>query len=321
MADYQKVTGLSSVEVACRQPFDFELSLRAMRSFGLPARGGEAGRRADVRGIPADSPEESLEAEPRLRLGVKMGGVPTLLEIRRARSTGAVVAAEARPAPGSPGQLHDMAARVVNAHLDLRPFYESAVDHPVLGPLTRSLRGLKAFRPASLFDMLVIAVIEQQISLVAAHHIQERLVARFGSLVEGESVFPDAEVLAEASLEELSACGLSRRKAEYVRGMAQQVVDGRLDLAALEAVPDDEVRERIVALRGFGAWSADYILIRGLARPDAVPADDLAVRTVVGTMLGRGERLPAEEVRALLAPVAPYRGLAAFYLLVAQRLL
>ena len=82
---------------------------------------------------------------------------------------------------------------MVNAGLDLKPFYELAADHRVLGPLTRSLLRLKPFRPASLFDMLVTAVIEQQISLLAARQIRARLVHRFGSEVQGEPVFPGSE--------------------------------------------------------------------------------------------------------------------------------
>ena len=250
-----------------------------------------------------------------------MGGQPTLLEIRQIQVTPPVVKAEARPAPASPATLRAMAGRVVNADLDLEPFYGLAAGHPVLGPLTRSLYGIKPFRPASLFEMLVTAIIEQQISLVAAYRIRERLVARFGAEVEGEPVFPAPETLAVAPLDDLTACGLSRRKAEYAAGVAGQIVDGSLDLDRFENASSEEVKERIVAIRGFGAWSADYVLIRGLARPDAVPVDDLAVRTVIGRLLGDGSRPSPEETGALLAPLAPYRGLATFYLLVASRLM
>ena len=209
---------------------------------------------------------------------------------------------------------------MVNAGLDLKPFYEHAAAHRVLGPLTRSLRGLKPFRPASLFDMLVTAVIEQQISLAAARQIRARLISRFGDEVEGEPVFPAPETLAGAPLDELTECGLSHRKAEYVKGVSTEIVEGTLDLDELEKASSDEVRARIDALRGFGPWSAEYVLIRGLARADAVPVDDLGVRTVVGKLLGDGSRPTAAEAAALLAPLAPYRGLAAFYLLVAGRL-
>ncbi len=244
---------------------------------------------------------------------------PTLLEIRQVETCPPVVRAEARPAPASTEALHALTGRVVNAALDLSPFYELAAGHPALGPLTRSLHGLKPFRPAGLFDMLVTAVIEQQISLAAARQIRARLIRRFGTEVEGEPVFPETTTLAGASLDELTECGLSRRKAEYVAGVASEIVGGSLDLEELEQAGSDEVRARIVSLRGFGPWSAEYVLIRGLARTDAVPVDDLAIRTVIGKLFGDGGRPTSAEAAAFLAPLAPYRGLAAFYLLVADR--
>jgi DNA-3-methyladenine glycosylase II len=291
-----------------------------MRSFGRTA--------AELRAQPpltGDGPGSSAPGgEPPtaqvLREGVRMGGRPTLLEVLQIQLDPPVVRAEARPAPSSAAALTAMAGRVVNAGLDLTPFYTLAADHAVLGPLTRTLHGVKPFRPSGLFEMLVTAVIEQQISLVAARHIRERLVAHFGDEVEGEPVFPAPETLAAAPLEHLTACGLSRRKAEYTVGVAEHIVDGSLDLERLEEAPNEEVKERLVALRGFGNWSADYVLIRGLARPDAVPVDDLAVRTIIGKWLGDGSRPSPEQTAALLAPLAPYRGLAAFYLLLASRL-
>ena len=80
------------------------------------------------------------------------------------------------------------------------------------------------------------------------------------------------------------------------------------------------MRARISALRGFGRWSADYVLVRGLARVDTVPYDDLAIRRVVGQPLGDGHLLTPPEAEEVLAPFAPFRGLAIFYLLVGSRL-
>ena len=89
---------------------------------------------------------------------------------------------------------------------------------------------------------------------------------------------------------------------------------------ALKTLPDEEVRSRLVTLRGWGPWSANYFLVRGLARPDCVPTDDLAIRSVVGRYLGDGTRASAAQVEQLLAPFAPYRGMAAFYLEAHERL-
>ena len=309
-----------TVDIECRGPFNLDLSLKAMQSFGRTA--------AELRALPplagaagASAAAGEAPTAPVFRQGVRLAGRPTVLEVRQIQADPPVVRAEARPGPASSRVLAAMAGRVVNAGLDLVPFYGVAAAHPVFGPLIRSLYGAKPFRPSGLFEMLVTAIIEQQISLLAAHRIRERLVSRFGDEAEGEPVFPAPETLAAASLDDLTACGLSRRKAEYTVGVAGQIVDGSLDLERLEDAPNEEVKERLVALRGFGNWSADYVLIRGLARPDAVPVDDLAVRTIIGKWLGDGSRPSPEQTASLLAPLAPYRGLAAFYLLVASRLL
>ena len=167
--------------------------------------------------------------------------------------------------------------------------------------------------------MAPVAITEQQISLSAAHAIRARLVERFGTAVGTGWAFPDARALAGASEQQLRACGLSHQKARYTSPLAQDVVAGRIDLDAIAAMSEDEACEALVQIRGFGPWSAEYMLVRGMARTDRVPFDDLGVRDVVGRPLGDGERVSAAKARQLLAPFAPYRSLAAFYLLVADR--
>ena len=115
------------------------------------------------------------------------------------------------------------------------------------------------------------------------------------------------------------ACGLSQRKAEYVKGLADKVAGGLLDLDRLEAMADEEVRSLLLQVRGLGPWSAEYFLVRGLSRPDRVPADDLGIRRIVGRCLGRGQRLSPQGTMRKLSPFKPYRGLAAFYLLAHER--
>jgi DNA-3-methyladenine glycosylase II len=291
------------MEILCKPPFDLDLCVRVAEGF---ADGNIA--------------RERLEgaAPHSLRLGVWLDGRPALVEVSQETAGSDVVTARSEPA-AEPEVLRRLVQRVVNAQMDLGPFYSAVRTHPVLGPLAAKFRGLKPLRPASLFDMLVMAVTEQQISLAAARKIQSRLIERFGTKAQGLPVFPRAQEIADAPLEALTGCGLSGRKAEYLKGMAQEVVAGTLDLAALEAAPADGVRARIAALRGFGRWSADYILVRGLADVDAVPYDDLAVRRVMGQMLADGHLLTPAEAEELLAPLAPCRGLAVFYLLVGSR--
>jgi DNA-3-methyladenine glycosylase II len=279
-----------------QSPYDFTLTLRVINSYSRT--GGEE----------VDS----------LKIGARIGGSPVVITVKI--TEGGEIDIFSDPAHPA-AEIEEIARWVLLADLALQPFYALTERHPIFGGVVKDLAGLKPMRPASLLEMAVIVISEQQISITAAGAIRARLVARYGDLVEGVWVFPDAHKLAGATVEDLRACGYSQRKAEYILEFARQVDDGRLDLEALKDMPDEAVRSTLIALRGWGAWSANYFLVRGLARPDCLPSDDLAIRGVVGRYLGDGRRASVEQVEQLLAPFAPYRGMAAFYLEAHERLL
>jgi len=147
------------------------------------------------------------------------------------------------------------------------------------------------------------------VSLFAAGAIRNRMIEHFGRRVGIAWEFPRRERLAEASEAELFALGFTRRKAEYVLGLARS----ELDLYALAALPDDEVKARLVALRGLGEWTADWFLARHLARPHAWPWGDLALRKAVASLY-RGL-----DVREARERFHSFENLSAHYLLLAQR--
>ncbi len=266
----------------------------------------------------AFSPRDD-ETSDTLRFAARIAGTPAIIEVRQARLDPPLLRVVS-PQNVDGRALKELAAWIVLADLDLSPFYRIARRHPRLRPITRQLHGLKFIRPASLFEMAVIAVTEQQISLSAARSIRQRLVERFGRKIDGLWLFPGPGDLSGTSIDQLTLCGLSGKKAEYIRDLADKVSKGALDLNTLKSMNDDEARGFIGGLRGFGRWSADYILIRGLGRTDAVPSDDLGVRTVLGRYLGSGPRMTATEVEQALEPFRPYRGLATFYFLAHSRL-
>jgi DNA-3-methyladenine glycosylase II len=277
-------------------PHDFELCLRIARSF---------------------SPDLFQDFTV-LRSAVRIRGNPTVLELRQVHRDPPTLEIST-DLPDSASEVKRIAKWIVFADLDLRPFYQIAASHSVLGPITRELHGLKPMRPASLFEMLVIAITEQQISLAAAYRIRTRIIERYGDPVSGLWTFPTPRRLSESSVAHLMTCGLSQRKAEYVKGLAYRVANGLLHLDQLETMSDEDVRSLLLQERGLGPWSADYFLVRGLSRPDRVPADDLGVRSVVGRYLGRGQRLSPQGTMRKLSSFKPYRGLAAFYLLAYER--
>jgi DNA-3-methyladenine glycosylase II len=187
----------------------------------------------------------------------------------------------------------------------------------VLAPLVTRLRGFRPTLVLDPFEMLVTSVTAQQVSLRSAAAVRNRLIGRFGRRARCAWAFPVTGRLASASAEELTAIGFSRRKAEYVLELAR----AGLDHEELARLPDAEVKARLVALRGFGEWSADWYLARHLGRPRAWPAGDLGLRRAVEWYCAGGRPLTTPEVRALGARFAPFENLSAHYLLLALRLL
>jgi len=113
--------------------------------------------------------------------------------------------------------------------------------------------------------------------------------------------------------------GLSTRKAEYVRDIAKAVASGDIDLEGLRNARNAEkVIQELTSLRGVGRWTAELVMIRGMARFEAVPADDLGVRRSISRLFFKGRPATADMVRDLANGWGNWRGLAAFYVIVAD---
>jgi DNA-3-methyladenine glycosylase II len=163
------------------------------------------------------------------------------------------------------------------------------------------------------FSVLVYSIIGQQISGYAARAIAGRLTERFG----GRMPSP-AELLA-LDPSDLKSVGLSQRKVEYVRSLAEHIISGALQVDHLDKLSDDEVRAQITASRGLGRWTADMFLLINLERPDVLPIGDLGIRSAV-QRLYRLDHLPTPgEVETIGEKWRPNRSLASLYLWASTR--
>ena len=195
-----------------------------------------------------------------------------------------------------------MARALLGLAFELEPFYAWAADDDVLATHRPAARGLPPGAHAGPFEMLVGAITAQQVSLYSALAIRNRFVERFGVRAGEAWSSPARETVAAANEEELCSVGFSRRKAEYVVGLARS----ELDLDELAGLPDAEVKERLTAVRGVGEWTAEWFLARHLARPNAWPGGDLALRKAVAALYGG---LDVPEARPLPPLSEPHRPL------------
>jgi DNA-3-methyladenine glycosylase II len=153
------------------------------------------------------------------------------------------------------------------------------------------------------FPALVLTILEQKISLDSARAVFKRLLALAPSLTPRALLALDDAALRLA--------GFSRQKALYCKLAARSIVEGRLDLDALESLDDDAARAALVSLKGVGPWTAEVYLLRCLNRPDAWPSGDLALQIAAQEVKRLATRPISSELEALAEAWRPLRAVAA----------
>ena len=265
------------------EPYDFELSIERFRAFG-----------PDLANLWHD------------------GGLHRVVDGREVRIEAAPGGADVEPLDD---ETEPVARALLGADFDLDPFYAWARGDEVLRDLVPKLGGFRPPLAPDPYETLVTSVTAQQVSLFAAFAIRNRLIDRFGERAERAYSFPTRERLAKAKEEQLTELGFSRRKAEYVIGLARADVD----YSTLRDLPDEEVKATLVSLRGLGEWTADWFLARHLARPRAWPAGDLGLVKAVSAFYFDARKLSIAEVRGFGERLDPFQNLSAHYLLTGLR--
>ncbi|MEX2499762.1 MAG: DNA-3-methyladenine glycosylase 2 family protein [Wenzhouxiangellaceae bacterium] len=157
------------------------------------------------------------------------------------------------------------------------------------------------------YEHLMRIIAGQQLSVKAAATIFSRVEQAMAGEFRPERFL-------ERSDEEWRAAGFSRQKIGYARGLSEAVREGRLDPAALAELPDEEVIEKITALKGFGRWSAEMFLLFSLGRPDVWPVDDLGIQAGLHKLKNMRARPNREKTERIARPWRPWRGAAAVFI-------
>jgi DNA-3-methyladenine glycosylase II len=214
--------------------------------------------------------------------------------------------------------LREKVRAMLNVNLDLAAFTAFARQDAKLWPVVEPIAGLGLFATESVFEALVLTIIEQQISLTAAQRAERWLIGWGGDSIDydGERypVFPSAAKIAGATVDDLTPTKITFRRMQLLIDMAKLEVTNSFD--RLRALPLDDAYRELMALRGIGHWTAAWTLARGIGHVVYVGSADVALRAAVNAYyFGQAGRCERETMDAFFAGYGDYAGLASFYTL------
>jgi AraC family transcriptional regulator, regulatory protein of adaptative response / DNA-3-methyladenine glycosylase II len=184
-----------------------------------------------------------------------------------------------------------------------------------LARLVAGRPGLRLVRTPGVLDGLLWSIIGQQINLPFACLLKRRLIENTGTRLPGGLFsLPAPEAIARLEPADMRPWQFSRPKAEYLIGAARLVATGGLDLAALPAMSATRAERTLLAVRGLGPWSVNYLMMRSLGFADCVPIGDTGVTSGLQTLFRLEERPDADATRRLMSVFSPHRSLATAHL-------
>ena len=218
------------------------------------------------------------------------------------------------------GDLQNIVCRMLGLNQDVGSFLKLYSHHADIGPLIQQRPSLRVPLSANPFEALCWAVTGQQISVSAAVAIRRRFIQRLGTLhSSGLRCHPSASQVAASDIEELRTTGLSKTKAQTLIILAQEIESGQLVLPKtgaelLDHTSAEALRGQLLAIRGIGPWTVNYVLLRGFAYLDGSLHGDVAVRRSLQILLGWDEKITEEETQQWLVQFSPWQALVAAHL-------
>jgi DNA-3-methyladenine glycosylase II len=193
---------------------------------------------------------------------------------------------------------------------------QSAANHlsqhdPILAPIIKRAGLAKLTPHRNYYQALCDSIISQQLSVKAAATIERRFKELFGL-----DDFPPPEAILSKSVEELRTVGLSQAKANYIRDLAEHVIDGRVKFDHLDRLSNEEIIAELTDVKGIGEWTAHMFLMFCMGRLDVLPVGDLGIRNGIRALYCLKDVPTPEQIREISVKHSwhPYESVASWYI-------
>lgn len=219
----------------------------------------------------------------------------------------------------SKSYINEALSKLLGLRVDLSKFYRFAGADTRLEPLMRRYLGLKPPRFPSIFEAIVNGIACQQLTLHVGLTLLNRLCARSALSIDTPAglryCFPRSEDLRILPTRSFRTLGFSTSKAIAIKSITSEIHERTFNPEELQDYDNEHAAQRLLALRGVGRWTAEYVLLRGLGRTDLFPSDDIGARNNLRRWLRLKHKLDYLAVQRTLARWRPYAGLLYFHLL------
>jgi DNA-3-methyladenine glycosylase II len=219
--------------------------------------------------------------------------------------------------------IRAMAAKYVwqwfDLETNLKPFYRMAKKDSVLKHIVNDFGGLRILVIHDLFEALCWAIIGQQINLEFAYTLKQRFVENFGEQFHHDKtvfyLFPTPQTISQQAVSDLRRLQFTGKKSKYIIELARKITNEELTKSALLNNDHfEKARKKLIALRGVGKWTVDYVCLRCLKDPTAFPVDDIGLQNAIKQQLGLEEKPTVDEILHYSAGWKNWQAYAAFYL-------
>ncbi|VXC58846.1 DNA-3-methyladenine glycosylase; prophage 1 region [Bacillus sp. 349Y] len=288
----------SSIEISLPKPFSFKECLRFL----------------------ARSDQEVLHqvGEGAVLKLLKLEGELILCKVTSSGESLNVAFLNTAPSTRARAYVADFMVEWFDLEQDLAGFMEMAGRDPVLKPFAERYEGMRILCIPDLFEALVWAILGQQINLTFAYMLKKRFVERYGDSMtfNGSThwLFPSCVRVATLSIDELRELQFTTRKAEYILDLATAMAKGELSKEVLLQLDALAIRERLLAIRGVGAWTADYVRMKCFHDRTALPVADVGLHLALKEALGLERKPTIGEIEELAINWKGWEAYATFYL-------